>query len=959
MAARGRGVDLELPFPVGGINRDGSYFAQPPLTTVDAVNVRPYSVGTTFDSEMESRARGGSRPGLGKAYTQDFGAPIRLLHSIHLAQDESLHQWLDDFTGDELRSLWKALAVKYRVGIASITRSGSTATVTTDANHNLITGNVIRITGADQADYNGTFEVTVTGDTTFTYSVANSPTTPATGTMVAWKEFPTNVAVASITRSGGTATATTTDNHRFTSGMQVEIKGAGQSQYNGIKVVTVTSPTTFTYSVSGSPATPATGTITAEKVHLPNIYPDDPDDVVQNEMSGAVRDLLEFDYSQPYTLELFIQPNGGKHHGRYWIFARMDDTAPAPYSNGVVAELIQTGTGGNYSGTLRVYVAGVETSYDFTAGSDSSPESGSYRMVVFGNRIRVYWRDALLVDQVVSAAAGRRFGYGSVVTEAAGITRIDFFRATYLPAAPVAYVDRLVVLAVAGGRLYREVENLFTMEAVPSEVTLSTDKQLCAANLGGKVYIADYAPVVARGTATVDATGKNVTSTDVVNWSALSIDPNQHVLVVTNPQGNVKAGTYRISQVTTDVLVLSRDIGDGTATFRVEKAPVVYDPLRNTLEIWETEEDDDNELKGGVPCGCPLIALYRNRLVMGGAETAPNVWFMPRQGNPKDFDYSQEDAGAAISGQSAQAGIISEPLKAIAPWKDDFLIQGTTSTLWLFRGDPGFGGSINNLSMKVGIVGQKAWCYLPDGSLLFFSWDGIYMLPPGGGETSLKNVSVGKVSELLSISDDFRDEYEVFMEYDVADGGVHIFIVDTKSEDPREGSHLWWDLATDSFWRVVVPQDMEPTSLHAVDARWRSDSAVLIGGRDGFVRCYRDAFQDDDGQDVEAHVTLGPYWLEQYQQEVIVNELTATMARDSKGVRWELWGGDSPEEAYHALPVFADGLWVAGTNYTERPRMRARAFFLKLSSSSSGLPWAMEQVQVRGAAVSSQGLRKL
>lgn len=68
--------------------------------------------------------------------------------------------------------------------ISSITRVTTTATVTTAAAHGLATGDYVTIAGADQVDYNITAQVTVTSTTTFTYTVANSPTTPATGTIV-------------------------------------------------------------------------------------------------------------------------------------------------------------------------------------------------------------------------------------------------------------------------------------------------------------------------------------------------------------------------------------------------------------------------------------------------------------------------------------------------------------------------------------------------------------------------------------------------------------------------------------------------------------------------------------------------------------------------------------------------------------------------------------------------------
>lgn len=68
--------------------------------------------------------------------------------------------------------------------ISSITRSSSTATVTTAAAHGYTTGQRVTVSGVDQADYNGTFEITVTGAAAFTYTVSGTPTTPATGSMV-------------------------------------------------------------------------------------------------------------------------------------------------------------------------------------------------------------------------------------------------------------------------------------------------------------------------------------------------------------------------------------------------------------------------------------------------------------------------------------------------------------------------------------------------------------------------------------------------------------------------------------------------------------------------------------------------------------------------------------------------------------------------------------------------------
>lgn len=73
--------------------------------------------------------------------------------------------------------------------ISGITRTDSTATVTTSSPHGLPSGTVVAITGADQSEYNGSFVITNATSTTFTYQVSDEPTTPATGTIAGTYEI--------------------------------------------------------------------------------------------------------------------------------------------------------------------------------------------------------------------------------------------------------------------------------------------------------------------------------------------------------------------------------------------------------------------------------------------------------------------------------------------------------------------------------------------------------------------------------------------------------------------------------------------------------------------------------------------------------------------------------------------------------------------------------------------------
>lgn len=72
------------------------------------------------------------------------------------------------------------------------------------------------------------------------------------------------LSASSLTRSGSTATFTTSSVHILETGDFVVVAGADQPEYNGIFRVSRLSDTQFSYTVSGTPVTPATGTINAE-----------------------------------------------------------------------------------------------------------------------------------------------------------------------------------------------------------------------------------------------------------------------------------------------------------------------------------------------------------------------------------------------------------------------------------------------------------------------------------------------------------------------------------------------------------------------------------------------------------------------------------------------------------------------------------------------------------------------
>lgn len=196
------------------------------------------------------------------------------------------------------------------ISVSSISRSGSTATVTTGSAHLYTTGDIVTMAGADQPEYNGNFTATVTGGSTFTYPVQGSPATPATtatsltasvtsggsipvGTYTYKATFvsasgetlgstasssatvsavsvpsaPSTIIrtggpaeITSITRSLQVATVTlAVTSARYVVGDIITISGLAQPEYNGTFAVVANAGTfTFIITIVGSPVSPAT-----------------------------------------------------------------------------------------------------------------------------------------------------------------------------------------------------------------------------------------------------------------------------------------------------------------------------------------------------------------------------------------------------------------------------------------------------------------------------------------------------------------------------------------------------------------------------------------------------------------------------------------------------------------------------------------------------------------------------
>lgn len=180
------------------------------------------------------------------------------------------------------------------VNVSTLARSGNTVTVTTAVAHGFISGTTAVIAGATPTTYNGSFVITSTGANTFTYTVNEQPSAVA-GSGTATITYKTtgagcpctivanvnawNAATPGIQRTLGSTTVTVNTNTNmvnspswvdksFTIANVLDSSGASVAAYNVTSTIVSVSGNSFTFTLPTalSPASPASGTITATGV---------------------------------------------------------------------------------------------------------------------------------------------------------------------------------------------------------------------------------------------------------------------------------------------------------------------------------------------------------------------------------------------------------------------------------------------------------------------------------------------------------------------------------------------------------------------------------------------------------------------------------------------------------------------------------------------------------------------
>lgn len=648
----------------------------------------------------------------------------------------------------------------------------------------------------------------------------------------------------------------------------------------------------------------------------------------------------------------------------YYFYMNMDDTTPASTDDGVVYLKIRHKTAIN---SYQAYL------YEVRSGSpvllDSISASGYVSVVSMtleGTSITVALTitggsDSSLSGTRTESPAGTRVGFGierSADGWGSGDYVVDDFTWSY---STISSAPRNLQFASSNGNLYYQTSSTVMDEVEyndplgTADIDLASDRLLHAVDRAGKLYIADWSyPLEEANVGDVnpgdlDNASNRLDCAGVADWTT-NVDKEQHLVEITEctDETEVANGIYIIKDIhaTNGLELYALDgvtqitwASDETCSFRIVRPPKYVDPdapQKNKPQMFSWY----STTAGNSPVSCPLIARYRDRMVLAGDKANPHVFYMSRQRDPHDWDYgaAESDAQRAVAGTLADAGLVGEPIRAMIASSDDYLLFGCQDSLWILRGDPAMGGSIDSLSQDIGIIDSGACCGTPEGGVVFLSRRGLYEIAPGGMSFPSPISQKAIPAELIDVD---TDAYTITMAFDSYDNGIHIFL---SRGTGGVVNHWWLDWQTRGLWPVSLPYVQDPTSIAVVGQVGHGASDVVLGCRDGYLRELKDANATDDSTEITSYVFLGPIGLGgSGYAEGILHELVAVLDEQSGDVDWEVYVGKSPEAALAAGAFATAKTWSAGLNYKSRPMARGTAMFLKLANNTTDA-WVFEGI---------------
>lgn len=555
------------------------------------------------------------------------------------------------------------------------------------------------------------------------------------------------------------------------------------------------------------------------------------------------------------------------------------------------------------------------------------------------NTVRVYWENADTPNIVYSipgtyTPTGALAGFA--IENASGEGLVDSFRLNYYSTTGSTNLPPRALVASSNGLVYYETV-ASSLLSVGGSVRLANDILLSSVNRLTNLYIADYGLAV-QGTIGATNGGAGTTLTDAtgggVNFTTAGVNADDYRVEIISGSAGTISGIYGITSVSGTNLVLSTTpgISKTAIVYRVVRGSKIFDSSAITLALMGI-----GTIGNQPPLGCKIVTAWLDKLVWGKDPRNPNVAFLSRSGDPLDYLYATGDESGAFAydpAKSAGAATIGDPITAMIPHSDDYLLFTGYKSINIQRGDPTAGGQLDVVTRDAGVVDFAAWCYTPEHIPVALGYNGLFMFTPGPSATPV-DLSKGKLpQELIGVDPSL---YFVQLSYSVRDDGIYVSVTPKTAGNT---THWFFSWTRKAFYPAGYSSTKEATAQCVHDVGASGNPVALFGDRDGYIRQHINGAANDDGTSVSSNVLLGPFALGAPVYDGVIHEVLCALARQSNPVLVEVLVGTTAEEARYAA-AFDSFTMVAGRNPTYRCKARGGACFLRLSSS---LPWTLESL---------------
>ena len=259
---------------------------------------------------------------------------------------------------------------------------------------------------------------------------------------------------------------------------------------------------------------------------------------------------------------------------------------------------------------------------------------------------------------------------------------------------------------------------------------------------------------------------------------------------------------------------------------------------------------------GAMPTNASLVCNFMGCPMLSGNPNYPHQWYMSRQLNPWDWLYAQDDAQSAVAGNDADAGEVGDIIVVNIPYKDDYVVHACANTLWYMTGHPCQGGTIIELDLTTGILGDRAYCWDDAGNLYMVCTVGILRIPPGFGQS--ENITIDIWPDFIEDLAFNSSLHRITLAFNPEDRGIHIF----KTTLADGVSSAWWyDLRSEGLFPDSYSADhgiFSGVYYQSEDPTYRK---LYVGCNDGYIRFWDKSAENDDSTAIDSYVGFAPLGL--------------------------------------------------------------------------------------------------